>query len=48
VEVKLMAKANRQDYPETGKPLPHCKAILLCEKPLASQHFVAEVDNGGQ
>ena len=32
-----MPKETSQDQPETGKPLPHCKALLLCEKVTESQ-----------
>lgn len=27
-----MTEENHHDHAETGKPLPHCKALLLCEK----------------
>lgn len=32
-----MAKENHHEHAETGKPLPHCKALLLCEKVTESQ-----------
>ncbi|HEV3341911.1 MAG TPA: hypothetical protein VG125_16205 [Pirellulales bacterium] len=32
-----MAKENPDDHSETHKPLPHCKALLLCEKVTESQ-----------
>jgi len=27
-----MPKPNPGDHSDAGKPLPHCKALLICEK----------------
>lgn len=32
-----MTKENHPDHAESGRPLPHCKALLLCEKVTESQ-----------
>ena len=32
-----MAKEKTDEHAEAGKPLPHCKALLLCEKVTESQ-----------